>query len=72
MMFGNPIRTPRLTAKQRSRYTLLALLFAWPFVIGLGAILNWLSGSGFPMACLPVLWLLTVAWAIERRLTAMQ
>ncbi|HEX8341647.1 MAG TPA: hypothetical protein VF624_12115 [Tepidisphaeraceae bacterium] len=45
---------------------LLPALLAWPAVVALGALLNWWSASPAPMATLPMVWLLAVAWLIER------
>jgi hypothetical protein len=34
--------------------------------VGLGAILNWMTESPAPMSTLPMLWLLCLAWIMER------
>jgi hypothetical protein len=42
------------------------MLFAWPLVVAIGALLNWWVGSPAPMSSLPMAWLLSLAWLIER------
>ena len=52
--------------RRRRRRTLLPLLFAWPLVVTMGLWLNRLTGSHAPAATLPMIWVLVVAFVIER------
>ena len=54
---------PRPTLRH---WILLPALLAWPAVVALGALLNGWSASTTPMATLPMVWLLALAWLIER------
>lgn len=48
------------------RRVLLCLLFGWPVVGVIGIALNRLTHSHAPLSVLPVLWLLVLAFVIER------
>lgn len=52
--------------RQRQRRWLLALTLGWPFVVLAGLGLNRLAGSHAPAATLPMVWLLVLAFVIER------
>ena len=56
----------RFTARQR-RWVLLPLLLAFPVAVLLGQWLGMLTASKVPPVALPLLWLVSLAWVIERK-----
>jgi fatty acid desaturase len=56
----------RFPDSRTRRRVLLSLVLAWPGVVVIGLWLNRLVGSHAPAAALPTLWLLVLAYVIER------
>jgi hypothetical protein len=56
----------RFTDRQRRR-VLLPLLLAFPAAVLVGAWLGAMTGSKVPPVALPVIWLITTMWVIERK-----
>ncbi len=63
---GSPVRTNPTHFRQRRRRVLLPLLFAWPAVVLIGLYFNRLTDSHAPAATLPMIWVLVLAFVIER------
>jgi hypothetical protein len=64
-MRRSPVQHRFSTARARRR-VLLPLILAWPGVVMIGLWLNRVVGSHAPAAALPTLWLLVLAFVIER------
>ena len=56
----------RFTDRQR-RWVLLPLLLAFPAAVLIGAWLGAVTGSKVPPVALPVIWMITLMWVIERK-----
>jgi undecaprenyl pyrophosphate phosphatase UppP len=52
--------------RRRQRRWLLALTLGWPVVVVVGLMLNRIADSHAPAATLPMVWLLVLAFVIER------
>lgn len=56
----------RFTDRQR-RWVLIPLLLAFPVAVLVGHWLGAVTGSKVPPVALPLLWLASLAWLIERK-----